>query len=89
MLKRATNNIWYLPHEAETDRPCLFYVRGQKRALAVGDAVCGDYYENEGEMAPEKRRALVELLEGIPFTHCLLGHDAPCHKGEILKELRG
>ena len=34
-LARLTERIWYLPSEAERDRPCLCYVRGDRWSLAV------------------------------------------------------
>lgn len=69
-------------------RDALFVWVPGEQALAVGDAVCGDYYGNNGQFETERLQALIRLLEGIPFAHCLLGHSDPCTKEEILKELR-
>lgn len=69
-------------------RDALYIWVPEEEALAVGDATCEDYYDNNGQYDPEKLRAHIELLEGIPFTHCLLGHSDPCTKDEILAELR-
>lgn len=40
-LKQLTGRIFYCPHEEETDRPLLAYVRGNKRALAVDAGYSG------------------------------------------------
>lgn len=34
-LKRLTEHIWYMPYEAERDRPNLGYVKGDKLSLAI------------------------------------------------------
>ena len=34
-LKKLTDRIYYLPHYAETDRPMLAYLKGNKFALAI------------------------------------------------------
>lgn len=35
MLKRLTEQAWYLPWEEETDRPNLCYLLGERHSLAV------------------------------------------------------
>lgn len=35
MLEQITDRIWYLPHNSDTDRPCLGYVRGDRRSLMI------------------------------------------------------
>lgn len=34
-LQKITDNVFYYPHQPETDRPMLAYVRGEKFALAI------------------------------------------------------
>ena len=34
-LKRLTEHIWYMPFEAERDRPNLGYVKGDHWSLAI------------------------------------------------------
>lgn len=34
-LKKITNRVYYLPHEEETDRPVLGYIKGDKYSLAI------------------------------------------------------
>lgn len=34
-LQRITDRIWYLPHDHFTDRPALYYIRGDRAAMAV------------------------------------------------------
>ncbi len=35
MLRQVTDRIWVLPYEEATDRPNLYYIRGDERSLAV------------------------------------------------------
>lgn len=35
MLQRLTKSIYYLPFEEETDRPNLYYIRGEKESVAI------------------------------------------------------
>lgn len=46
MLKRLTHRIFYLPHEEETDRPALYYIRGDRYSLAV-DAGSSDAHRRK------------------------------------------
>ena len=34
-LKKISNRIFYYPHQPETDRPMLAYIKGEKVALAI------------------------------------------------------
>lgn len=35
MLQKLTDRIFFLPYEERTDRPCLYYIRGDRLSLAV------------------------------------------------------
>ncbi len=56
--------------------------------LVMGDADCGDHYENGGRHDPAKYRALLAFLEACDFEIALLGHDAPRPKETLLAEIR-
>ena len=77
-----------LHRDSPHSRDALFAYFPEVKTLAVGDAVCGDLYENGGNSDPEKLKALIGFLEFTDFEHCLLGHDRPCGKAELLKALR-
>ena len=34
-IKKLTNKIYYFPHEVETDRPMIAYIKGKKYSLAI------------------------------------------------------
>ena len=55
----------------------------RERALAVGDAFCGDYYDGGGACDPEKVRAMLTLWGELPFDTVLPGHSPPCPREEL------
>lgn len=105
MLIQLSGRIWYNEGEQETDRPYLYYIRGDEksavidagnserhvrefyRALEVGDAFCGDYYDGGGAGDPEKVRAMLALWETLPFDTVLPGHSPPCSREELVQWL--
>lgn len=46
MLQQLTEQVWYLPHEEERDRPVLTYIRGRELSIAV-DAGSSPAHVNE------------------------------------------
>ncbi|HCR3189320.1 MBL fold metallo-hydrolase [Enterococcus faecalis] len=59
-IKKLTERIFYLPHNSETDRPLLAYIKGDKIALAVdagnSAAHVNDFYQSlkiEGLKKPD------------------------------------
>lgn len=71
------------PHSEDS---VLIYVP-EERAIFVGDADCGDYYNNDGKYDKIKLESYIELIRGIDFNTCLLGHDKPESREEVLKYL--
>lgn len=72
------------PHSRDS---VILYIPEEKM-LAVGDADCGDHYENGGKYDPFLLEGMIDLLESIPFETYLLGHDIPQDKTEVLAYLR-
>ena len=65
MLKQVTQRVWCLPWEEERDRPSLYYIRGDRRSLAVdagsSPAHVAQFYaalEKRGLPLPELKRLL-------------------------------
>lgn len=58
-------------------RDSLYIYIPEEKALAVGDATCEDFYDNDGKYDPEKLRALLAFFEPLDFSFFLLGHSAP------------
>jgi glyoxylase-like metal-dependent hydrolase (beta-lactamase superfamily II) len=73
------------PHSEDS---VLIYVPEEK-AIFVGDADCGDYYNNAGKYDKDKLENYIELIRGIDFNTCVLGHDKPENREEVLKYLEG
>lgn len=73
------------PHSEDS---VLIYVP-EERVIFVGDADCGDYYNNGGKYDKDKLEIYIELTKGIDFNTCVLGHDKPESREEVLKYLEG
>lgn len=57
-LKTLSSRIFYYPHQAETDRPMLAYIKGKKIALAI-DAGNSDNHVAEFYNALETNKLLL------------------------------
>lgn len=68
-------------------RDALLVFVPQEQTLIVGDAHCGDFYDNHGSTDPARLQAYLKLLRSLDFQHYGMGHSEPCTKEEILKEL--
>ena len=82
-LKKLTDRIFYCPHDADTDRPLLAYVRGDKYALFLGDSACEDVY-NGGYLDRAKLRMLTQTVRKTACSLCVLSHEPPLTKEEFL-----
>lgn len=51
-----------------------------------GDCICEDVYNN-GFLDKEKLRRLVKIIEETPCRHCVLSHEPPLEKEELLQDL--
>ena len=73
-----------IPGDSPHTRDALYIFIPEERALGVGDAFCGDYYDGGGECDPEKVRAMLVLWETMPFDTVLPGHSPPCPREELV-----
>ena len=64
------------------------FADSEEKALAVGDAACEDFYDNDGKFDPEKLRALLAFFQSLDFSFLLEGHCAPEDREEMLVYLK-
>lgn len=67
------------------DSVCVF--TPQEETLFLGDSVCEDVY-NGGYLDRAKLRSLTETIRNIPCRHCVLSHEPPLPKEELLASLQ-
>lgn len=72
------------PHSE--DSVCI-YVPSEK-ILFLGDSVCGDYF-NHGYMDRKKLYSLIKMIENTDCITCVLSHEEPLKKEELLNDLYG
>ncbi len=61
-LKKISNRIFYYPHQPETDRPMLAYIKGEKIALAI------DAGNSESHVDEFYKTLEIEKLKKPDFT---------------------
>lgn len=66
------------------DSTCVYLP--EKRLLFLGDSVCEDVY-NGGILDRRRLAALVETIRGIDCDCCVLSHEPPLPKRQLLAEL--
>ena len=75
-------------HDSPHCRDALFIYLPEEKILAVGDACCEDYYDNNRRYDKTRLADLIEYIDSYDFTTCLSGHDVPQNKNEIMQQLR-
>ena len=83
-LGGVTAEAFLVPSPHTDDSVCVCIP--QEQALFLGDAVCEDVY-NGGYLDKEKLRGLVKIIEEMPCRHCVLSHEPPLEKEELLQDL--
>ena len=83
-LGGITAEAFRVPSPHTDDSVCVWIP--QEQALFLGDSVCEDVYNN-GFLDREKLRALVKTIEEIPCRLCVLSHEPPLAKEELLQDL--
>src|SRR5699024_3061298 len=84
-LGEITAEIFHVeaPH---SDDSLLIYIPEEK-ILCIGDATSEDFFNNY-YLDLQKLQSLINTLESIDFTYCLLGHTDPLRKLDILEYLK-
>lgn len=60
----------------------------EESVLFIGDGDAPDYYKSCGIYKSDELISLLDYLEALEFTHCILGHDTPSTKQDELDYLR-
>jgi glyoxylase-like metal-dependent hydrolase (beta-lactamase superfamily II) len=60
----------------------------EERVAFIGDADCGDYYQNNGEYDKTRLKEMIQVLENIDIDILVLGHDVPQNKLEVIRYLK-
>ena len=60
----------------------------EERAVFIGDADGGDYYQNKGEYDKTRLKEMIKVLEKIDVDIFILGHDMPQTKLEVMSYLK-
>ena len=68
MLEQVTQRVWCLPWEEERDRPSLYYIRGDRRSLAV-DAGSSPAHVAQFYAALEKRGLPLPDFTAVTHWH--------------------
>ena len=83
-LGGVTAEAFCVPSPHTDDSVCVCIP--QEQVLFLGDSVCEDVYNN-GFLDKVKLRELVKIIEEISCRHCVLSHEPPLGKEDLLQEL--
>jgi glyoxylase-like metal-dependent hydrolase (beta-lactamase superfamily II) len=70
------------PHDSTHSRDSLFIHIPQERVLIIGDADCGDFYDNDGRYDREKLINMTDYMLSFDVDYYLIGHDDVQTRGE-------
>lgn len=77
----------------ETDSPhtrdSVLALVPEDGVLFLGDADCGDFYENQGRCDPGRLEAFTRQLQALEFSLAVPGHDRPLSRLEEFSCLQG
>ncbi len=85
-LGGLTAEIFYTVAPHSEDSVCIYIA--QEKVLFLGDCICPDYM-NGGYLDREKLEALIKMIEKTDCRYCILSHDEPLLKEELLEYLYG
>ena len=60
----------------------------EESLLFIGDGDGADYYNQSGVYKSEEVEALLDFMQNLDFTQCILGHDSPITKEEELNYIK-
>lgn len=83
MLKQVTQRVWCLPWEEERDRPSLYYIRGDRRSLAV-DAGSSPAHVSQFYAALEERGLPLPDFTAVTHWHWDHTFGIPAAQGIII-----
>ena len=86
-LDMGDGQLQLYPMDSPHSRDALLLYWPGEKMLFVGDADCGDYYENQGLADPDRKEAYLQFIRSLDFDLCCIGHDAPESREENLKNV--
>lgn len=75
------------PMDSPHSRDAVLIWLPAEKVLFVGDADCGDYYDNQGLADPDRLEVYLKFIRGLDFELCCIGHDAPESREENLRNM--
>lgn len=84
-LDMGDGHLHLYPMDSPHSRDALLIWFPAEKVLFVGDADCGDYYENQGLADPDRLEAYLNFIRSLDFELCCIGHDAPESRENILQ----
>ena len=72
------------PHSSDS----VLVLVPEEKVVFIGDADCGDYYQNNGRYDRARLKEMIEVLDGIRADIVVLGHDMPRAKQEVISYLK-
>ena len=85
-LGGLTAQIFHTVAPHSEDSVCIYIP--EEKALFLGDCICPAYF-NGGYLDKEKLGALIQVIEKTDCRYCILSHDEPLSKEELLEYLYG
>lgn len=85
-LGGLTAEIFYTVAPHSEDSVCIYIP--EEKVLFLGDCFCPDYF-NGGYLDKEKLGELIQVIEKMDCRYCILSHDEPSTKEELLEYLYG
>ena len=84
-LGGLTTEIFYTVAPHSEDSVCIYIP--EEKVLFLGDCFCPDYF-NGGYLDKEKLGELIQVIEKMDCRYCILSHDEPSTKEELLEYMR-
>lgn len=85
-LGELTAEIFHTVAPHSEDSVCIYIP--EEKVIFLGDCICPDYF-NGGYLNKEKLGALIQVIEKTDCRYCILSHDEPLSKEELLEYLYG
>jgi len=85
-LGELTAEIFHTVAPHSEDSVCIYIP--EEKVLFLGDCICPDYFKG-GYLDKEKLGVLIQVIEKTDCRYCILSHDEPLSKEELLEYLYG
>lgn len=75
------------PVDSPHSRDALLVYLPEEKVLFVGDADCGDYYDNQGLADPDRLECYLRFVRSLDYELCCIGHEEPESREENLRNM--